>query len=334
MDKKRIEWIDILKGIGIILVVIGHANFKFAGSTGTMFIQKYIYSFHMPLFFFLSGYLFVKEKHPNFKKFIKTKIKTLLIPYFFFSILSVLVKFNGFKTIIVQILYLGNKVVWNEPLWFLVCLFVVEIIFYFISQVKSKAKTLFILLIFGIVGYSLYFIKDYVVLPWSIGVSFTAIVFYGFGNLIRGTDIGSKITSPNRRILIICFATNLVIGGILNSIASMYETTYGKIFYFYIAAFTGVIAYIQIAQYIKKNNKITKVLEYFGKNSIVVLCTHYLVFFVIRKIDMLNPILKNYIHIKGYIYATITLLISIPVIFTINRFFPWVLGKKKEKSYL
>ena len=84
MNNKRFEWIDILKGIGIILVVVGHSNFSFAKATTAMFIQKYIYSFHMPLFFFVSGYLFVKDKYSNFKRFLRVKTKTLMIPYFFF----------------------------------------------------------------------------------------------------------------------------------------------------------------------------------------------------------------------------------------------------------
>lgn len=44
----RAEWIDVLKGIGIILVVIGHVNTK-------GFLVQWLYTFHMPLFFALSG---------------------------------------------------------------------------------------------------------------------------------------------------------------------------------------------------------------------------------------------------------------------------------------
>jgi len=340
MDKTRIKWIDILKGIGIVLVVVGHANFIFANATTTMFIQKYIYSFHMPLFFFLSGYLFVKEKYPSFKKLIHAKVKTLLVPYFLFSILSLIVyviyglthnyKLIEFKTMVIQVLYLNNKVVWNEVLWFLVCLFVVEVMFYFIP----KSKTKLILLVCAIIGYSLSLITNYFILPWGVGVAFTAIVFYGLGSLIKNTKIKKKITSPNIVIFIICFATNIVIGGVINTIVYMSDISYGNFIYFYIASITGIISYIQISQFISKYNLITKSLEYLGKNSIVILCTHYIVFFIIQKIGKLNSLFKNNISIKGYAYALITLLISIPIIIMINRFFPWILGKNINRNVI
>ena len=49
---KRIEYLDIAKGVGILLVVLGHNDFEVI----SLFVQRLIYSFHMPLFFFLSGY--------------------------------------------------------------------------------------------------------------------------------------------------------------------------------------------------------------------------------------------------------------------------------------
>ena len=51
---KRIEYIDIARGIGILLVVMGHNDFSLISP----FLFKLIYSFHMPLFFFMSGIFF------------------------------------------------------------------------------------------------------------------------------------------------------------------------------------------------------------------------------------------------------------------------------------
>uniref|UniRef100_UPI001C2F5592 acyltransferase family protein n=1 Tax=Micrococcus sp. GbtcB5 TaxID=2824750 RepID=UPI001C2F5592 len=60
MGTNRVEWIDTAKGMGIFLVILGHT-----GSLGGR-ITNYIYSYHMPLFFFLSGYLFSVGKYSNF----------------------------------------------------------------------------------------------------------------------------------------------------------------------------------------------------------------------------------------------------------------------------
>lgn len=59
MDKiKRIDWIDVAKGVGIFLMVMGHTSMPDA-------VNRWIYSFHMPLFFLLSGLVFNPGKYPN-----------------------------------------------------------------------------------------------------------------------------------------------------------------------------------------------------------------------------------------------------------------------------
>ena len=76
---ERIEWIDEAKGIGIVLVMLGHCclhrNFCF-----------WFYAFHMPLFFILSGYTFSGKG--KFADYLKKKIRTLLVPYMFFVIIT------------------------------------------------------------------------------------------------------------------------------------------------------------------------------------------------------------------------------------------------------
>ena len=77
----RVEWIDAAKGIGIILVVLGHIWLIGPG-------QKIINSFHMPLFFFLSGYVFHFERYRDFKQFLGSKGTRILAPYFWFSLIT------------------------------------------------------------------------------------------------------------------------------------------------------------------------------------------------------------------------------------------------------
>lgn len=66
-DKKRIEYIDVFKGIGILLMVIGHIGY------GNI-VRTLIYGYHMPMFFFISGYLYDKSKSKlKFKEYILKK---------------------------------------------------------------------------------------------------------------------------------------------------------------------------------------------------------------------------------------------------------------------
>lgn len=76
-DKNRIEWVDKCKCIAIYFVVYGHFCLD----------NKYVYAFHMPLFFLLSGFV-LNEKKYEFKDFLKSRINGILIPYIFFYLLT------------------------------------------------------------------------------------------------------------------------------------------------------------------------------------------------------------------------------------------------------
>ena len=97
---KRIEYIDIAKGIGILLVVMGHNDFALVSP----FAYKLIYSFHMPLFFFLSGYFL--NTTIGFWSFFQKRFNSLLKPYLFtlFLIYFVSVSFGkmGFEMAMVR----------------------------------------------------------------------------------------------------------------------------------------------------------------------------------------------------------------------------------------
>jgi fucose 4-O-acetylase-like acetyltransferase len=80
MDK-RIEWIDLSKGIGMVLVILGHCV-CFGGN-----IHNIVFSFHMPLFFILSGIVFGN----NQKNFVLKKAKALLVPYVYFCLVGLIV---------------------------------------------------------------------------------------------------------------------------------------------------------------------------------------------------------------------------------------------------
>lgn len=71
MEKNRIQFIDIARGIAIICIILGHM--------GSNSINRVVFTFHVPIFYFITGY-FTNNKIPV-RNFIKNKFKTLLIPY-------------------------------------------------------------------------------------------------------------------------------------------------------------------------------------------------------------------------------------------------------------
>lgn len=94
--RKRIEYVDVAKGIAILCVVAGHT---FAAYDPGSLQNKFIYSFHMPLFFILSGFFY---KPQEFKKAFWKKVKSLLVPYFVINALRCLVALyqSGFENML------------------------------------------------------------------------------------------------------------------------------------------------------------------------------------------------------------------------------------------
>ena len=139
--RKRHDYIDAAKGIGILFVVFAHVNY-------TPSLLTIIYSYHMPLFFIMSGMLFNRGNYPNFRAFIKRKLQTLICPYVLFYILAILfslavgivanIEGINIRELGQQFLQIfinqGSGKIINSPLWFIPCLFVIEIMYFFISK--------------------------------------------------------------------------------------------------------------------------------------------------------------------------------------------------------
>lgn len=79
---ERIQWIDIARGIAILMVVLGHCIGNLDDS-----VNQFILAFHMPLFFFLSG-LCAKEENGQFMPFILKKARTLLVPQIVLGVIN------------------------------------------------------------------------------------------------------------------------------------------------------------------------------------------------------------------------------------------------------
>ena len=80
---KHITWVDIIKSLLIVFVVMGHAASPY---------NRYFYLFHMPAFFFISGYL-EKFDHSSFNTYLKKKFRTLLVPFLSLNILFYLLRY-------------------------------------------------------------------------------------------------------------------------------------------------------------------------------------------------------------------------------------------------
>ena len=157
MSQNRNRWLDIAKGIAIILMVAGHTPIPSV-------MSHFIYAFHMPLFFISSGLVSNYEKY-SLVDYIKHKSYTLLLPFVCYStIVAFLMYFIGELDVIHYI-----KCGWGGyALWFIPILFMSSVLVRITFLIKRKYVRRFIMLCFLYIGYSL---RHYEIsLPWSLSV--------------------------------------------------------------------------------------------------------------------------------------------------------------------
>lgn len=313
VDRSRINYIDICKGIGIIMVIMGHFPIP-------KFLRIYIYSFHMPLFFFISGYL----NKNNYKKgYIKHRFYALITPYLMFSILNTIIWYlvsgdeNNLKLRLYETL-IGNG--GSIALWFLVCLFFTEVSFFILNKTfESNYIKGFIIVLIGIIGIS--FSDLNIILPFKFNTVSISLGIYYLGylanNLIKYKT--EKNTVIGWFILSIIFSWLQF--RLNNKQIDMNNYFYGNIFVFYITSVVGIFFCFALSKKIKKNN----ILEYLGKNSLIILCIHGFIPEVIRQI-LINMNINLTINIK-ILSIIISLFLIFIGIYVINNYLSFLLGK-------
>jgi polysaccharide biosynthesis protein PslL len=287
---KRIEYLDVARGIGILLVVLGHNDF---GAISPFFHQV-IYSFHIPLFFFLSGY-FINTSVPFFDYF-KKRFHSVLKPYLFtiFLIYFASVSFEkmGFQTAITRIiksLYgTGYYIDWVQ-LWFLPHLFVVSLYAFLFITVVSRlqnrwirwgsllvtlAISLLLLRLFYPFSISV-FGKNYELygLPFSLDLILLSGFFFLLGNEIRQVTVEKTFDSP---LLLIGAGIGLIV---LNDLfpyrVDMAVRVYESPLVNTVEAILGILFVLSVSRQIAVHTlQPAALFRYLGHISIIILLFH------------------------------------------------------------
>lgn len=385
METKRIDFVDLAKGICILLVVLYHINVPIP-------YMELASCFRMPLYFILSG-LFFKD-YGGFKFFLVKKTNKLAIPWLFFYtfyaalfplyffLYGVLFKdLSGFKylcanikfrlaipsiffytfgaIVIAAFLYIAFPFRYEELLsgagkflsfyyekphrlpvsiWFLLCLFILNLLFYVVFAISKRISTLFsktnssrpfvislisLSLIIGCFGYYLDII--HVNLYMHIDSALTVMPFFCFGFLLRKyTDVlyPNRFDKYNFLFIIIAFVLIYLIGHFKSSYR--YNSYQVPLVILYFTGIIGTVAILFIAKYIKK----LPVISYIGRYSIIVLCTHE--FIIITTRTLLNAThidLNNFLRL----IVILTIVIAIETIIVIPfmiKYMPHVTAQK------
>lgn len=335
----RIVFFDLAKGFCIILVVLYHVS-QFTGTS--LYINDYCKLFRMPLYFFLSGVFF--KEYGGFVDFLKRKTNKLLIPFtFWYVALSVCLsyilvhcfsivpskKFADFS--FMQLL----RSVYHEnfpfaPIWFLLCLFEVNVYFYIIQLISKKfhkhgdAALASLSILCGLLGLALWYLR--INWPLYLDSALSSLPFFYAGYHIRKKTTILTDERHNGYIVIFIICSILLLLVAKKWAPEIYSLKYNNFspktaILLYPCGILGTLAIVFLAKLIRTIPPVS----YLGRYSIMILVTHYPMLMV------LNP-LVGCLGLSKVPHLVVLLLLTLSMYFflipVMKRFLPHVTAQK------
>ncbi|WP_458449400.1 acyltransferase family protein [Fibrobacter sp.] len=275
----RDEIFDVLKGIAIFFMILGHCE--------VYPLYPFIYSFHMPLFFFVAGY-FLKIR--PFRDELRLNVRRLIVPYFFsaicISVIAVCVDLSNYawadgsfsQGFIIKLLLGYNGVVAPEWLkgdigacWFILAMFFARCITVsLVSKIKSVKILCFIIFFLGILGI---FLERFFFVPYCIPQGLSAVGFIYVGFLVKKyrlleVDRIKKIIPFFLLLWLYCWIQK----GTISMVHCRFPT--GYVFSLFGALGAFFTLYVVVKNLYRKESLFWKIIHWGGRYSLVIYCIH------------------------------------------------------------
>ena len=333
MTTTRIAFADWAKAVGIFLVVLAHTALWHP-------LQNWIYVFHMPLFFFMSGYLFSFKRHPTLGGFARSRFRRLMVPYAVFNALAytawlLVLRHVGsdgddgtpwYSPLIGVLTGTGDEMIHDVPLWFFLCLYIVEVAYYALFRTQSAARRWLLILLFMALGWLNYRLNP-VRLPFSLGTALVAMVFYAVAAEARRCGWFAGIAAafrarhaPLRPIatalaITACLAVTLVVAH-LNGRINMHINYYGNYALFFIGGFSGIAMLCLLFGILGRSSLIERI-----SNRTLYICGLHLLVFAAMKGTMVYVLHVSPSVLEGTVAPN--------VLFALIAFIPFLFLPKK-----
>lgn len=292
---KRYNYLDVARGIGMILVLIGHS----AG------LSKYFTCFFMQLFFVISGYIYKPGK--TYKENVVHKTKRLLIPYFInsfvlllfyvlmgntinetkFSFLGILYsRFSLYDTCIVtpkDNIYFLN--IANGAMWYLTAFFITGLIFHLVIDKCLESKKFLVACVCGLMIITMLLAETPILLPWSMDYAFVGTIFMIAGAFLHKNAYFEEKTKVAHVaiIAVLFFVTSTFNSGVNTSVREYGIFGKWSVPFYIVIGITGTMLCIWCAKLIQ-NTIMGKAFLHIGRNTIIILCYHILIFTIFEEL--------------------------------------------------
>ena len=321
--ENRLEWIDWMKAIGIYLIVLGHFY-----SVG----EKFIYVFHVPLFFVISGFL--NKKEVDGQLFWKKLWYNLAVPMLLMAVVNfvyhyILQFFKGTFSPIDAYWFVRNiafgMVAGLDMLWFVYTLIFLKIIHQFCHSDRFFFALIVVMLALAYVynhsdlsGLP-FFLKE----PNAVVDLCTAYPFFALGVLLRNYKEVINVLD-NKAMLIVTFACGLLLVSLCcsyNGYVSMFCCNYGGNFsLFFVGALAGAVMIWTLSKLFGHTPKVVTIIS---RGTIIILGFHKMM------IDLVWVFFTP--SVLDVFFAALILLLFIPFIIATEKYFPLMAGKYRIK---
>lgn len=335
----RIVLLDFIRGFAMLLVILQHSEIPG---------QQYLLAFHMPLFFFLSGFVSGNRKNACFFKYLSTRFRRLMIPYLSFGILFIVAYY--FLSLIMGVDYdvlyallgmvTGQYGFVNPFLsgiyWFLITLFVADLLTYPFCKLADSHEQIQLFIILG--GAVLFILLSYItthgnpITLFTIDKSFMAAAFILIGRACKPLSsyiLNCRIGLYDCILAIMgCFFLYISVSK-NNQEVLMYINQYGDYGWFFLGSFAGIVVSLLIAKIVEKELSSSGLVYIFllwaGYNSLVLFPVHVTLLLLLRLSGFYSLIgIDNFL-----IHFSIVLILCMPISNIISNYLPWMLGDFK-----
>lgn len=339
-DMKRYEWADWGKALAIYSVVLLHTHCYAP-------LSIFINAFGMPLFFFISGFLFSFERNPEYKPFVKKRFRQIMVPYFWINLITYLawlLVLRNFGTntddnapwYIPLVAIFGGIPTWmlhDVPLWSLVAFFVAEIIFYPLARATKSNGA-----IAGIIALAATFLLYYLVpnsivryLPLAFGPSIMGVAFYSLGHYCRNTGFLSKKGNPwiESALIAVC-GTGFYFLALLNGRLAFYQFVFHNLALSYVVALLAIILFVSLCRLLSHFGE-PRIIRFISYGTLLICGFHLLMFSAIKGVAFfgfgVNPEWLTDSLPKGILFSITALLLCLPIVYAVKRWARFLIDK-------
>lgn len=290
-------------------------------------INRAIYSFHMPMYFILSGYVLKSDSY-SLSEYCKRKCKRILLPAIIIYVLTLPLYFisldyssTSIASILKTVFYINGDCAYNATIWFFFCMFQSLVVLKILKITEAKKVYLILLMIvcllLSYIGY---------VAHWGffnfLGINkcLIGVFFMTFGVLLR------RIQYEGGKLLLgaISLPIWIITGILLNSMVSMYGMNLGNFWLFIVSGITGSLVFFAVVHFIHSN----KTIKQYSGWTIFVVCSHYVLASAFLKVSLRLQIGGTYVFdVISALFVLIMLILYKPVCKFLENHMPLLLGK-------